>query len=163
MRLGRSRGELAFALAVIALGVGLAIGTALLPSAGGGYAGIGPSFMPAMVSAGMIVGGAWLALEAGTGGWRNRSPEDPAARGEHGFVPAAFLWVSVGLLGQMALIGLLGFVLASALLFACVARGFASRQPFRDAAVGLALALAVYLFFTRALAVNLPAGRLFGG
>ncbi|MCX7893622.1 MAG: tripartite tricarboxylate transporter TctB family protein [Burkholderiales bacterium] len=162
MRSRRSRQETAFAFAVVALGVGLAIGTALLPSEGG-YSGIGPSFMPAMVSAGTIIVGAWLAFEALTGGWRNRSPEDPAARGEHAFLPAAFAWVSAGLLAQMALIGLAGFVLSSALLFACVARGFGSRRALRDAAIGLALALVVYFFFTRALSVNLPAGRLFGG
>ncbi len=162
MRSRRSRHEAAFAFAVVALGVGLAIGTALLPSEGG-YSGIGPSFMPAMVSAGTIIVGAWLAFEALTGGWRNRSPEAPAERGEHAFLPAAFAWVSAGLLAQMALIGLAGFVLSSALLFTCVARGFGSRRAWRDAAIGLALALVVYFFFTRALSVNLPVGKLFGG
>jgi putative tricarboxylic transport membrane protein len=60
----------------------------------------------------------------------------------------------------MAIIGSAGFVLAGAVLFAGVARGFASRRPARDLALGLALSLAVFFFFVRFLNVNLPAGWL---
>jgi putative tricarboxylic transport membrane protein len=162
MSAGRSRSEAAFAIAVLALGVALAAGTALLPGEGG-YSGIGPNFMPAMVSAGTLVVGAWLLVEALTGGWRNRSPENAAERGEHRLERAAFAWVSAGLLAQMALIVPAGFVVSATILFVFVARGFGSERWLRDAGVGLALALVVYLFFTRALSVNLPAGKLVGG
>jgi putative tricarboxylic transport membrane protein len=147
---------------VLALGVALAAGTALLPGEGG-YSGIGPNFMPAMVSAGTIIVGAWLLAEALAGGWRNRSPENAAERGEHRLEKAAFAWVSAGLLAQMALIVPAGFVVSATVLFVFVARGFGSQRWLRDAGVGLGLALVVYLFFTRALSVNLPAGKLFGG
>jgi putative tricarboxylic transport membrane protein len=60
----------------------------------------------------------------------------------------------------MALIHTAGFALAAAALFACIARGFGSVRPARDAAIGLLLGLAVYLFFVRFLNVNLPAGWL---
>ena len=53
-----------------------------------------------------------------------------------------------------------GFVLAAVALFTCVARGFGSRRWLRDAAIGLLLGLAVFLFFVRFLNVNLPAGWL---
>jgi putative tricarboxylic transport membrane protein len=53
-----------------------------------------------------------------------------------------------------------GFVLAQAVLFACVARGFGSTRIARDLAIGLAIALAVFLFFVKFLNVNLPAGWL---
>lgn len=158
----RLRGEAAFAIAVLALGIALGVGTAMLPGEGG-YAGVGPNFMPAMVSAGTIVVGAWLLVEALAGGWRNRSPESAQERGEHAFGKAAFAWVSAGLLAQMALVTQAGFVVSATILFVCVARGFGSDRWIRDGAVALALALVVYVFFTRALSVNLPAGRLFGG
>ena len=58
----------------------------------------------------------------------------------------------------MALIGSAGFVLSATLLFACVARGFGSRRALRDAAAGLLLSLAIYLFFVKLLNVSLPAG-----
>ena len=162
MSAGLNRGEAAFAIAVLALGAALAAATAMLPGEGG-YAGIGPNFMPAMVSAGTLVVGAWLLVEALAGGWRNRSPESAAERGEHPFNKAAFAWVTAGLLAQMAFILPAGFVVSTTVLFVFVARGFGSARWFRDAAIGIGLALSVYLFFTRALSVNLPAGKLFGG
>jgi putative tricarboxylic transport membrane protein len=60
----------------------------------------------------------------------------------------------------MALIHSAGFVLAAAVLFACVARGFGSLRWLRDRAIGLLLGLGVFLFFVRFLNVNLPAGWL---
>jgi putative tricarboxylic transport membrane protein len=60
----------------------------------------------------------------------------------------------------MALIGSAGFVVAAIVLFACVARGFGSRRVARDLAIGAVLALAIFLFFVKALNVNLPAGWL---
>jgi hypothetical protein len=41
-----------------------------------------------------------------------------------------------------------------------VARGFGSRRWARDAALGFALSLAVFVFFVKLLNVNLPAGWL---
>ena len=136
---------------MLALGAGAALVTASLPSEGG-YARVGPNFMPALVSASLIALGAWLLFEALTGGWRHR--EEPAAHLQR----APFLWVSGGLFAHMALIGWAGFVVASAALFICVARGFGSSRFLRDLAIGVALALAVYLFFTLVLNVQLPAG-----
>ena len=60
----------------------------------------------------------------------------------------------------MALIGWAGFVVAGTVLFACVARGFGSRRWLRDVAIGLVLALVIFLFFVKLLNVGLPAGWL---
>ncbi len=138
---------------MLALGAGAAAVTATLSSEGG-YAGIGPNFIPAVVTAGLLLIGAWLSIEAFSGGWRQRS--------EHAavFDAPGFLWVSAGLFAHMALIGWAGFVIAGTALFAFVARGFRSRRPIRDAAIGLVLSLAVYLFFVKLLNVSLPAGWL---
>ena len=155
----RSGAELALSLGVLALGVLAAVVAFRLPEAGG-YARVGPNFMPKLVAGGLVVLGLWLLAELFTGGWRDRVPDAPSERGEHAFHRGAFLWVTAGLAAQMVLIRHAGFVLATGVLFACVARGFGSARPARDAAIGLALGLAVFLFFVRFLNVSLPAGWL---
>jgi putative tricarboxylic transport membrane protein len=149
----RSPAEIALSLGTIALGIGIAAVTATLPSEGG-YAGIGPNFIPAVVAAGVVALGLWLAFEAFTGGWRSRTESGEV------FEARPFLWVSGGLFAHMALIGWAGFVVAGTVLFACVARGFGSRRWARSVAIGLILALVIYLFFVKLLNVNLPAGWL---
>jgi putative tricarboxylic transport membrane protein len=155
----RSPAEIALSAGVLALGIGVAVGTALLPSEGG-YARIGPNFVPGVVGAGLLIVGVWLLYEALAGGWRRRPDDSPAARGEHAFDAGAFLWVTAGLFAHMILIGTAGFVIAGAVLMACVARGFGSRRFGRDLAIGFALALAAFLFFVKFLNVGLPGGWL---
>jgi putative tricarboxylic transport membrane protein len=155
----RSPAEIALSAGVLALGLGVAVGTALLPSEGG-YARIGPNFVPGVVGGGLIVVGVWLLYEALAGGWRSRPGDAPEARGEHAFHAPAFLWVSAGLFAHMILIGTAGFVIAGAVLLACVARGFGSRRLARDLAIGFTLALAAFLFFVKFLNVGLPGGWL---
>ena len=149
----RSRAEVALSLGVVALGVGVAAVTATLPSEGG-YAGIGPNFIPAVVAGGIILLGVWLAIEAFSGGWR-----DAPAHQER-FAAAPFLWVTGGLFAHMALIAWAGFIVAGTVLFALVARGFGSRRVVRDIAIGLVFTLGIYLFFVKLLNVGLPAGWL---
>jgi putative tricarboxylic transport membrane protein len=151
--------ELALSLAILVLGIGVAAGASQLASAGG-YARIGPNVAPAVIAGGLILLGAWLAYEALSGGWRNANPDDPGERGEHAFLPGAFIWVSIGLFAQMLLIHRAGFVIAQAALFACVARGFGSAKAPRDLAIGVVLGLGVFFFFVKFLNVNLPAGWL---
>ena len=151
--------DVILSVGVVALGVAAAIVALSLPSAGG-YSRIGPNVIPVVVSFGLILLGGVLLYECFTGGWRARTPDDPAERGEHAFLPGAFAWVSAGLFAQMALVHTAGFVIAAAALFACVARGFGSGRWLRDAAIGLFLGLCVFLFFVRFLNVNLPAGWL---
>jgi putative tricarboxylic transport membrane protein len=153
----RLHAELALSAGVLGLGVFAAVVTAGLPGEGG-YAGIGPNFIPAVVAAGLLVTGGWLLWETLAGGWRNRG--EPEAGAEHAFHAGAFGWITAGLFAHMALIGWAGFVIAGAVLFPCVARAFGSTRAARDAALGLALSLAVFLFFVKMLNVNLPAGWL---
>ncbi|HYG54480.1 MAG TPA: tripartite tricarboxylate transporter TctB family protein [Burkholderiales bacterium] len=149
----RSGAEIALSLGVVALGIGVAAVTATLPSEGG-YAGIGPNFIPAVVAGGIILLGLWLTFEAFTGGWRKREKQPEL------FEPRPFLWVTGGLFLHMALIGWAGFVVAGTALFACVARGFGGARWARNVVIGLALSLAIFLFFVHLLNVNLPAGWL---
>ena len=155
----RSPAEIALSIGVLALGIGVAAVTATLPSEGG-YAGIGPNFIPGVVGGGIVLLGLWLGYEAFTGGWRNAAPDDPRERGEHAFDAAAFAWISAGLFAHMVLIGWAGFVIAGTVLFACVARGFGSRRLARDIALALVFTVGIYLFFVKLLNVSLPAGWL---
>ncbi len=151
--------ELILSLAVLVLGIAVGVETTTLSGAGG-YARVGPNVAPAVVAGGLVLLGLWLLYEALTGGWRDAIPDQAEARGEHGFYVPAFVWVSIGLVAQMLLIHRAGFVIAQAALFGCVARGFGSNRSARDLAVGIVLALAVFLFFVKFLNVNLPAGWL---
>lgn len=155
----RSRAEVVLSLGVLALGLAASAIAFSLPDAGG-YARVGPNFMPKFVAGGLVALGIWLLAEVFTGGWRDAVPDDAAARGEHPFLLPAFAWVSAGLFLQMALIHTAGFVLAASALYACVARGFGSTRVARDLGIGVVLGLAVFLFFVKFLNVNLPAGWL---
>lgn len=153
------RTEVILSLGVLLLGVSATVIAFRLPETGG-YARIGPNFMPKVVAAGLVLLGLWLLGEVFTGGWREGTPDDAAERGEHAFVPSAFLWVTAALFAQMALIQYAGFVLAGMVMFACVARGFGSDRLVRDLALGFVLGLVVFLFFVKFLNVSLPAGWL---
>ncbi len=156
---GARRAELVASLSVLGLGLGATAVAIGLPE-GGGYARIGPNFVPKLVAGALVLLGAWLLAEWASGGWRQPVEDDPATRGDHAFVPSAMVWVLGGLLLQMALVHTAGFPIAAAALFACVARGFGSARPLRDASVGLAIGLAIFGFFVGFLNVNLPAGWL---
>jgi putative tricarboxylic transport membrane protein len=94
-----------------------------------------------------------LSYQACTGGFRELDNTDsPAVAGGK----AGAAWVTGGLIGVALLINVLGFVLAAGLLFACSARGFGSRHPLRDLAIGIALTLPIYWLFNAGLGVALP-------
>jgi putative tricarboxylic transport membrane protein len=118
------------------------------------YARVGPTLAPWMTAAGLAAVGALLLVEALRGGWRSEEARAEPADGR------ALAWVVAGLVANVALIGPAGFSLASMALFALAARGFGSRRPLRDAAIGLAFALTAYLGFARTLGVNIGAGPL---
>lgn len=155
----RTRAELLISLGVLLLG-GFATYVAYQLPEGGGYARVGPNVIPKVVAGSLVLLGIWLLAEYFSGGWRSPVPEDPAERGEHAFERRAFVWVSAGLVAQMLLIQHAGFVIAGTALFVLVARGFGSTRPLRDAAIGLALTLLVFLFFVKFLNVGLPPGWL---
>jgi len=144
-------GEAVLALAVLLLGLFLTVETAALRT-GPGYSAIGPKLFPWLVAAGLVLVGLALLREA-----RSGAVEHPT-----GFELDAppLLLVTAGLVAQMLLMQLAGFVLASTLLFVAVARAFGSRRLVRDAAIGLALCAVVHVAFTRGLGLHLPLGVL---
>jgi putative tricarboxylic transport membrane protein len=148
---GLRLGEAVLAAFVLALGVFIAVETAMLRS-GPGYAAIGPKLFPWLVAAGLLLVGAALLYEARSGAVAH---------------PAGFdldlpppLAVTAGLVLQMVLMKPAGFVIASAVLFVAVAYAFGSRRLALNAAVGLVLCAVTYVAFTRGLGLVLPAGVL---
>lgn len=147
-------------VAVLGVGVVLAIGASQIPS-DAGYAGVGPNFLPWVVSAVLLVCGAWLIWEARNGGYRHA---EPGSGGERADWPALG-WVSAGVLLNALLITRIGFVLSCALCFVLAVRGLrlsegkaggGLRDTARDIGVGLALSAPVFWLFTKLLAINLP-------
>jgi putative tricarboxylic transport membrane protein len=146
--------------AVLVVGALLALGAVSIPGEAG-YAGVGPNFLPWVVSLALVACGGWLLFEALTGGFRRMEEPSGAARGDW----PALAWVSAGVLANAALITTIGFVMACALCFMLAVRGLrlaegrtggGPRQWAIDAATGLAIALPVFWLFTQVLSINLP-------
>jgi hypothetical protein len=66
--------------------------------------------------------------------------------------------VAIGLVFFVALLNLLGFIAAGAVLFVSTASAFGSQRRLRDAFLGIALCAAVHIIFTYGLGVPLPSG-----
>ena len=154
------KAQLAIGSGALALGALLAVGGLQIKS-DAGYSGVGPAFLPLVVSAMLALCGVWLLREASSGGFRDM--EDPSGA-EHGDW-VGFAWVSAGLLLNAALITTLGFILSCTLCFVLAVRAFKHaegkldlgvRALLVDAAIGLAISAPVYWMFTKLLAINLP-------
>ena len=78
-RADHSPGQLALGIAAVLLAAGLAYGAANIPS-DAGYAGVGPDFLPWVVSAAMGLCGVLLIWEVRTGGFRKMEEPSGAAR-----------------------------------------------------------------------------------
>jgi putative tricarboxylic transport membrane protein len=156
------RGQQWVGCGVLALGVVMAFGASMIPSEAG-YSGIGPNFLPTLVSAVLIICGIWVIWEASSGGFRNL--ESPSGA-DHAFWPG-FAWMSAGLLANAALITTIGFILSCTLCFTLAVRGLRTaeadaaeaislKQICKDALIGAAISAPVYWMFTKLLAINLP-------
>ncbi|WP_449440862.1 MULTISPECIES: tripartite tricarboxylate transporter TctB family protein [Pseudomonas] len=147
--------QLAIGVGVIAISAVLAYGAFLFPDEMG-FVILGAYVYPYAVAVFLAGVGVVLSYQALTGGFRELADhEDESAKVLPGG-KAGVAWVTGGLLGVAVLINLIGFVLAAALLFACSARGFGSRHPLRDLAIGIALTLPIYWLFNAGLGVSLP-------
>ena len=152
---GPERVEVVVALAAVALGLFVLAGSFSI-DLGSGYDRIGPRLFPYVVAAGMLLSGSFLAR----GAFLHERYSGEALRSRTSW--SAIITLSVALGSSVFLLERAGFILTSTLLFWLVARAFASERPWRDAAVGLVLSLAVYFAFTRGLGLVLPRGILDG-
>lgn len=144
---------------VLLLGLALGAGAILIPSAAG-YGGVGPNFLPWLVSVSLAVCGVLIIREARTGGFRAMDEPSGSARAHW----PSFVWVSAGLLANAALITTIGFILSCTLCYVLAVQGLrrASGQAIGprtyavDALTGAAISAPVFWMFTQFLAINLP-------
>ena len=146
---------------VLLTGLALAFG-AIGISSEAGYGGVGPNFLPWMVSIVLTLCGAWIVWEARTGGFRALDAPSGAVSANW----SGLVWVSAGLLLNAALIITIGFILSCTLCYVMAAQGLrraagevGANQPRAwsiDIAVGLLIAAPVYWAFTKFLAISLP-------
>jgi putative tricarboxylic transport membrane protein len=116
----------------------------------GGYAGVGPADVPRLIAYGLLV----LAALTVVSGLKGDLPKPPRQ------APAPVLWIMGGLVGQLALLHVAGFVVSGAILFGMTARGFGQKPLWRNLLVGFALAFVIYGVFDRLLKLNLPGGPI---
>jgi len=144
---------------VCVVAIGMAGGAVGIP-AEAGYSGVGPNFLPWLVSTALLACGAFLVYEARSGGFRDMEDSDDTKPYWPGFV-----WMSSGLLLNAALITTIGFVLSCTLCFVLASRGLRNakgpsevglRSWGIDIVVGLLIAAPVYWMFTKFLAISLP-------
>jgi len=153
--------ELFVGLGVAAIGVFIAVETSQITVAPI-YAKVGPGVIPYLVAGGLILLGLLFAGNA----VRRPAPlphaTATALQSEDKSDWRPLVIISVGLIVQLLLIERAGFIIASAVLFFCVAFGFGSRRYLRDGIIAILLAIVVYIGFTRGLNLPLPAGVLKG-
>ena len=148
----RATGQIVLAIGVLALAGIVAQQTTVIPISPM-YAKVGPTVFPWMVAGGLAALGLLLLVQALRGGWPT---DDDVAQLKVDW--RALGWVLAGLIANIALIGPVGFILASTLLFCCVARGFGSAQLPRDAAIALVFSALTYVGFARVLGINIGSG-----
>ena len=142
------------------LGVLMAAGATAIPSTAG-YAGVGPNFLPWVVSVVLMLCGALLVADAVRGGWRDVEEASGAARGDW----TALAWVAAGVAANAALITVIGFILSCTLCFMLAVRGLrgsegkphgGARGLLIDFVTGFLIAAPAFWLFTKLLAINLP-------
>jgi len=142
------------------IGVAMAWGASQIP-AQAGYQGVGPNFLPWLVSVALVLCGAWLLYEARSGGWRAM---DAAPGGERGDW-SALAWVVAGVAANAALITTIGFILACTLCFMLAVRGLRAAEGkvhggakglVMDFVTGFLVAAPAFWLFTLVLGINLP-------
>jgi putative tricarboxylic transport membrane protein len=104
----------------------------------------------------LIVMGLFLVKDAATGGWSYETNDFGEVDWPGG------LWLIGGLIANVALIDVIGFILASTVLVVFTARAFGSRRLLRDAITGFLLAFVAYVGFDRVLGYKIGTGLIEG-
>jgi putative tricarboxylic transport membrane protein len=146
--------------AALVLGLLMAWGARSIPS-DAGYAGVGPNFLPWVVSLALMACGGWLVWEARSGGWRAMDEPSGAAQGDW----VAIAWVVGGIAANALLLTRIGFILSCSLCFVLAVRGLRGsegkphgglRGLLLDAVTGFLIAAPAYSLFTKLLGISLP-------
>ena len=155
---------LAISAAMLTLGLIVLYQGAVLGGEQSGYARIGPQAFPYIIGIGVIVISLLLARDAFRSAWAIAWIEtDDPSRSARLRQIANVAFVAIGLAADVVLIGPLGFVVASTVMFALTTRAFGSRRLLFDLLVGGAFAGFIFVTFTWGLGLSLPAGTLWSG
>jgi len=145
---------------VLLLAAGLAWGASGIPSTAG-YQGVGPNFLPWVVTVVLALCGALLLWQALNGGYREMEAPSGAERGDW----PAIAWVAAGVVANASLITTLGFVASCTLCFVMAVRGLRLSEgraggglvrTMQDVATGALIAAPAFWLFTKLLSINLP-------
>ena len=155
---GQQRGGIAWqdtavGLGVVALAALVAWQTTVIPE-NAIYAKVGPKAFPWISALLLAVMGAVLTLEGLRGGWEHEEGAETDWR--------SLGWLGAGLLLNVVLISVLGFIIAGTILFVSTARAFGSDKPVRDAIIGFVLGVVAYVGFDRVLGYKIGSGLIEG-
>ncbi|MBA3449149.1 MAG: tripartite tricarboxylate transporter TctB family protein [Pseudaminobacter sp.] len=114
------------------------------------YARIGPTTFPYVVAACLFI----LSICTVVAAFRGDFP----AREEQNLPP--MLWIVGGFAAQMLLLNIVGFSIATGLLFAATAKGFGRGPLWFTIPLGAVLALVIWVIFAKGLQLSLPAGPI---
>jgi putative tricarboxylic transport membrane protein len=126
-----------------------------------GYAGVGPNFVPWVVSLSLVACGVLLIWEAASGGWRELEEPSGAAQGDW----RALAWVVGGLAANALLLERVGFIISCTICFMLAVRGLrgsegkshgGARGLAIDAVTGMLIAAPAFWLFTKVLGISLP-------
>jgi len=151
---GLVKGDLGIAVGVVVLGLIAAWQTTEIPQSA--YAAVGPRAFAYATSFMLIVMGLFLVKDAATGGWSHETDDFGEVDWPGG------LWLIGGLIANVALIDVIGFILASTVLVIFTARAFGSKRLLRDAITGFLLAFVAYVGFDRVLGYKIGTGLIEG-
>lgn len=120
---------------------------------------LGPRLFPSIVAVALVVLGVLTIASAlfGSHHGPEAGSEDDTPENDW----PAFLTALTGPVLFLLTVETLGFAVATALLFAAVARAFGSRRLIADLGVGLLMGLVVLLVFSYGLGLLLPVGSVF--
>lgn len=151
--------EVLVAVGVIAMGIVILIETRdiRVPKA---FSSVGPRVVPTVIGWGLVVIGAWYAVDVVRG-----DTAAPSADSEDADPTLPADWkvlggLAVALVLYAALMEPAGFVIASAVLFVIAAFSMGSRRIVRDITIGLAVSVVTFLVFSEWLGIRLPVGLL---
>lgn len=146
----RAPGQLILSLAVVALGVAVVLGTTAI-EVSPVYSRVGPRIFPFMVGSLLLVMGLLLFREAWQRPWECEAT-DPQSPGID-WKPLAL--IAAGLLLNVLLIGRIGFILSSTIMYAFIAKAFDVKRLWLAILIGFVLALVAYFGFATLLGLRM--------
>jgi putative tricarboxylic transport membrane protein len=155
------------ALTIMALGAFVAYDS-VTGLTGPGYAQVGPGGFPVIVGIAVLLAGSSLLAPAVRGQWRvtwidlapSAGSGPSTASGLSAVSLRGLMLVAAALTLNVVLFAPLGFIAASAVLFACVSVALGSKRFILDVVIGVGLAATIYVVFVEGLGLQLPAGDL---